>query len=329
MQLQVHTGDAFQVLRTLPDNSVHCCITSPPYWGLRDYGVAGQIGAEPDVDAWVAKLALVFYQVRRVLRPDGTLWLNIGDAYASSGGGSDGKHAGLLRYRKTGRTRAKNGMKRKQRLGLPHRLVFALQQTGWIWRDEIVWSKPCPKPESVKDRSTQAHEFVMLLSKRAHYHFDQKAWAEPVSEPKPLRFVQPSTWDTGKGGHRSRAGRYAKSYAEHREKMLAYAIDPPLLVSSKTRNRRSVWTVAPEPFKGAHHSTFPTALVDPCVRAGCPDGGIVLDPFCGSGTTGVVAVRHGRDFVGIELNPEFAEMARKRITAEAPLFVHSKGAKDA
>jgi site-specific DNA-methyltransferase (adenine-specific) len=400
----VHVGDALQVLRTLPDASVHCCITSPPYWGLRDYGVAGQIGLEATVDDWLLQLVAVFAEVRRVLRKDGTLWLNVGDAYAGQGGGSDGHHGGLRRWRDGGRTTSKPGLARKQRLFLPHRLVMALQASGWWARDELVWHKRCPMPESARDRSTMAHEFVFLLSKRPSYFFDQEAWKEPVNgtaHPRGDGRV-PRGLGTGPGGHRELRGRY-----EPKTQSAGMAFGG--MVTH--RNRRSVWTLGPEPFAGAHFATFPTALVDPMVLAGTSEGGacgacgaprrrlvrkgaaqlehrracggdangeyhgaatkdfaaagaenasvvkarilagmcerhtvgwartckptcaggdvvpcVVLDPFAGAGTTGVVSVRRGRSFVGIELSPEYAAMARRRINAEAPLFVQARAA---
>lgn len=333
MTVRILHGDCLEVLRTLPEASVHCCVTSPPYFGLRDYGVAGQIGLEPTPDEFVAKLVAVFREVRRVLRDDGTLWLNLGDSYAAGRGGTampaetlaggvggkgdvdarrgrlaqvpNGKNpnAPIATYQPH-RNAGAIGLKHKDLIGIPWRVAFALQGDGWYLRQDIIWHKPNPMPESVRDRCTKAHEYIFLLAKSGRYYFDADAISEPAVCPE------------GPGNLRSK---YAEAYEagdeKHRTKSGLVDIGP-----RETRNKRSVWTVATQPFKEAHFATFPPALIEPCILAGCPRGGVVLDPFGGAGTTGLVADRHGRDAVLIELNPEYAQMASRRIHSDAPLF---------
>ena len=313
MTVRILRGDCIELLRTLPEASVHCCVTSPPYFGLRDYGVDGQIGLEPTPDEFVAKLVDVFREVRRVLRDDGTLWLNLGDSYAAGGmtnpsssstlGG--GKNRGAAEYAIT--RRAPAGLKSKDLVGIPWRVAFALQADGWYLRQEIIWHKPNPMPESVTDRCTKSHEQIFLMAKSASYYFDAEAIAEPAKNAgKPMKMAD--GWDTGIGGHGT-IHRQGREKGENRG-----------AVQADTRNKRSVWTVTTKPFKGAHFATFPPALIEPCILAGAPRGGVVLDPFGGAGTTGLVADRHGRDAVLIELNPEYAGMAERRILGDAPLF---------
>jgi len=269
-QQRLIPGDCIAGLRTLPDASVHCCVTSPPYWGLRDYGHDGQIGLEKTPDAYVARMVEVFREVRRVLRDDGTLWLNLGDSYAGS-------------------TMTAN-LKQKDLVGVPWRVAFALQADGWWLRQDIIWHKPNPMPESVRDRCTKAHEYVFLLTKSERYFYD----AEAVSE---------------ESVGRERFGNWIKGQPcpdrqdNHRQDMTA----------TTTRNRRSVWTVTTKPYSGAHFAVMPPDLVEPCIRAGCPEGGTVLDPFAGSGTTLAVAAELGRNAIGCELNPDYIELAEQRI----------------
>ncbi|MBI4875383.1 MAG: site-specific DNA-methyltransferase [Acidobacteria bacterium] len=258
-------GDALRVLRELPESSFRCCITSPPYWGVRDYGVCDQIGAEMDLDHYIDHLTAVFREVRRVLTNDGSFWLNIGDVYTSGNRGwrdSDKKNpARGMSYRPPTPT----GLKPKDLVGVPWRLAFALQQDGWYLRSDIVWYKPNCQPESVKDRPTRSHEYVFLLTKSEDYYYDFEAMREPS------------------------------------------------LTNGNTRNRRTVWSVNTEPFPEAHFATFPPSLIEPMVSAATSVGDCVLDPFLGSGTVGVVCQRAGRDFVGIELKPEYAEIALYRL----------------
>jgi len=364
-------GDALEQLRLLPADSVHCCVTSPPYYGLRDYGVVGQIGLEPSPDEYVAALVAVLREVRRVLRKDGTLWLNLGDSYAGSwgaqsrggapssastlrgnghiGGGPKIRSLSAIqieaapRRTLTGSTRDLGGIKPKDLIGIPWMLAFALRADGWYLRQDIIWSKPNPMPESVTDRCTKAHEYLFLLSKSERYWFDAEAIKEPASyDPTDTKF--PDGWDTGPGGHGAfhRNGRekgrksgnkshkYVRAYdasdtEEHRTKAGLLNVAETAYAS---RNKRSVWVVGAQPFAKAHFATFPPALIEPAILAGCPRGGAVLDPFGGAGTTGLVADRLGRDAILIELNPTYCTMIRNRITNDAPLFVEFANAAD-
>ncbi|HBN8226101.1 DNA-methyltransferase [Pseudomonas aeruginosa] len=339
----IHVGDCLHELQTLPDESVHCCITSPPYFGLRDYGVDGQIGLEQTPAEFVARLVEVFREVRRVLRDDGTLWVNMGDSYASIAGGyapegSAGKHDIVSRntrgaVRRGHRRNPAEGLKQKDLMGIPWRLAFALQDDGWYLRQDIIWHKPNPMPESVRDRCTKAHEYLFLLSKSPRYHFDQDAIAEPLAPASVARLGQ-GGWDDqhgsdrvpGKtngamkvvGGRRSKRNSFAretKSSAGTHGQKAQHRPDRPDIDYSDTRNKRSVWTVPTAGFKGAHFATFPPDLIRPCVLAGAPRGGLVLDPFGGAGTTALVAMQEGRRSVLIELNPEYASIARHRLAA--------------
>lgn len=317
MTIDIRTGDCRELLAAMPDQSVHCCVTSPPYFGLRDYGVAGQIGLEPTPDAFVAEMVAVFREVRRVLRDDGTCWLNLGDSYSGSGKGGnpdDSKSKGFVgnSQREAASTAFAGddrlyGLRPKNLIGIPWRVAFALQADGWYLRQDIIWAKPNPMPESVTDRCTKAHEYLFLLSKSARYFYD----AEAIKEPATWTRENNPDWQT------QRAATNAKKGAGNRN-----AADGGFTGWSAEdgRNRRSVWTVATQPFSEAHFATFPPALIEPCILAGCPKGGTVLDPFGGAGTTGLVADRHGRNAVLIELNPEYAEIATKRIRGDAGMF---------
>ena len=302
MTVQIEVGDCLDVLRTLDAGSVNCCVTSPPYYGLRDYGHAGQIGLESSPTEYVANLVEVFREVRRVLRDDGTLWLNLGDSYSTEskwGGSTGGKAAaGLHGAAGGGRAKARHGIPDKNLLGIPWRVAFALQADGWYLRQDIIWHKPNPMPESVRDRCTKAHEYIFLLSKSPKYYFDWQAMQEPATNRAPGN-KKPT-----KGGRE-----YIEAAGEHHRT----AANLHNIEARETRNRRSVWTVTTKPFKGAHFATFPPDLIEPCVLAGSPVGGMVLDPFGGAGTTGLVAERNSRNAVLIELNPEYAEIARARI----------------
>jgi DNA modification methylase len=311
-------GDALEQLRLLPDESVHCCVTSPPYWGLRDYGVGGQLGLEATPEEYIAKMVEVFREVRRVLRSDGTLWLNIGDSYAGSWGaqgrqGATGEMAGrsvaAARERSiisaaqiaahpqttsnTGSIPAGSGLKPKDLVGIPWMLAFALRADGWYLRQDIIWHKPNPMPESVRDRCTKAHEYIFLLAKSERYYYDNEAIAE----------------NTESVCTRKRSSAF-RQQDENAEQML----------TTIGRNKRSVWTVTTQPFKEAHFATFPPALIEPCIKAGCPVDGTVLDPFGGAGTTGLVSDRLQRNAILIELNPAYATIAKNRITDDGPLF---------
>lgn len=310
--MSIIVGDTRLVMPNLPDGVFHTCVTSPPYFGLRDYGHGDQIGLEPAPDDFVQALVEVMREVRRVLRDDGTLWLNLGDSYAGGGSGGRDPERWPKQSRndhKTQHTKKGTGLADKNLIGVPWLVAFALQADGWILRQDIVWHKPNPMPESVRDRCTKAHEYIFLLSKSPTYYFDADAIKEPASKNTHAR--------RAKGGSvkvtqkTAQAGFMVKNNAS-----MSQAISGEIL---PFRNKRSVWTVAPQPFKGAHFATFPPDLIEPCILAGAPVGGLVLDPFAGAGTTGLVAKRHGREFVGIELNPEYAAMAEARIAAEAAL----------
>ena len=290
----VHLGDALTALQAMPEASVYCCVTSPPYFGLRDYGMEGQLGLEETPEAYVHGMVSVFREVRRVLRPDGTLWLNLGDSYTGSAStGGTGKETDYTGKRSLPNKRAE-GLKAKDLIGIPWRVAFALQADGWYLRQDIIWHKPNPMPESVKDRCTKAHEQVFLLAKAERYYFDAAAIAEPATG-RPCGNTAPTAFASADPVK----GRTAANLHK--------------IPAVESRNRRSVWTIPTSPFPDAHFATFPEALVEPCILAGCPVGGVVLDPFTGSGTTGAVARRLGRGFVGIELNPKYHAMALRRI----------------
>jgi len=434
VSVRILTGDVCAILKTLPDESVHCVVTSPPYWGLRDYGLPpivwggdpvcehewgadifvkagggqpgsknrwqhegggpsghpaanagaycgvcgawrGALGLEPTLAMHIENLAAVFREVRRVLRKDGTVWLNYGDAYACAPNGRSAaatKAAGnddrtfrdkpistvgpILQSRpgdahhhgKSGNKGASTGipgmraaaggvLKPKDRMLLPARVAIALQDDGWWVRDEIIWHKPNPMPSSVKDRTTPAHEMIYMLSKSARYYYDSAAIREPAAVKgwndgtrvyggvnkaganakhgwrttgrRTGKIKVPGGWDKGEGAHGTvhRGGRTEAEYVESE--------------TDGKRQKRSVWTVPPKGFKGAHFATFPPALIEPCILAGCPAGGTVLDPFFGAGTTGLVCEQLGRNCIGIELNPDYAALAERRIAAAQPELV--------
>jgi len=332
MSVQILIGDVRERLRSLPDGSVHCAVTSPPYFGLRDYGMPGQIGLEATPAAFVETMVEVFREVRRVLRDDGTLWLNLGDSYAAStkGAGGQGKqhtNAGSVMADRS--WRIPSGLKPKDLIGIPWRVAFALQADGWYLRQDIIWSKPNPMPESVTDRCTKAHEYLFLLSKSARYHYDAAAIAEALTASSIERLSQP-TLDQQAGSDRvpgktngpmkAVGGRPGGKKPDQFDALVSGAGRSGVGEGLAMRNRRSVWTVATQPFSEAHFATFPPALIEPCILAGCPKGGTVLDPFGGAGTTGLVADRHGRNAILIELNPAYAEIARKRIKGDAGMF---------
>lgn len=285
-------------MKTLESKSANCCVTSPPYYGLRDYGVDGQIGLESTQEEYIHRLVAVFAEVKRVLRDDGTLWLNIGDSYNGSNKGSGG--TGALSSKQNSNKGANyavgskplkmniDGIKPKDLIGIPWLLAFALRADGWYLRQDIIWAKPNPMPESVTDRCTKSHEYIFLLSKSARYYYDAEAIAEPA-------FAEPKKFGRKNDVSRNDSDRTGIVRG-----------------NGETRNKRDVWTVATQPCGEAHFATFPPKLIEPCILAGCPEGGIVLDPFFGSGTTGEVATYLGRDYIGIELNPKYIEIAERR-----------------
>lgn len=300
-------GDALEMLRTLPDNSVHCCVTSPPYYALRDYGVDGQIGREDTPAQYVARLTDVFSEVRRVLRPSGTLWLNIADTYAGKGNQGDSVDPKYPNGR-TGQTVAINrrveGCKAKDMIGIPWMLAFALRDSGWYLRSDIIWMKANPMPESCKDRPSRCYEHVFLLTKSRSYYYDAAAIAEPVAESTPMRMRRKFGKNKYSAGIPGQAHQHLNDYRPN-----GYAEeDIPLL-----RNKRDVWQINSVPYKGAHFAAYPPKLVETCLLAGCPQDGIVLDPFLSSGTTAAVAKQMGRHYIGIELNPDYCELAKQRI----------------
>lgn len=375
----------------IPDNSIDCCVTSPPYWALRNYGVDGQIGMEETPDLFIQALVKVFEEVRRVLKPDGTLWVNIGDTYYG-GKGSNGASKAYTNYDNTLNKKALivttpgdirpndrriEGLKQKDLVGIPWMLAFALRSAGWYLRQDIIWNKPNPMPESAQDRCTKAHEYIFLLSKSKTYYYDaysiatpykdktyttfgieskgygdgtgliqSENWAASIKERKPKKWKTPDGWDTGEGGHGSihRNGREkgrkprpriddkggnqgkgnipmginGKGFSGHS----GYYDSDGNIIGNGRANKRSVWTVATSPMKEAHFATFPEALITPCILAGCPKNGIVLDPFMGAGTTALVAMSHGRKFIGMELNPEYIKIANKRLKDKFGMFYH-------
>ena len=270
---KILVGDCLEQMAHIESQSVQTCVTSPPYWGLRDYGHDGQMGLEKTPDEYVANLVEVFAEVRRVLKDDGTLWLNLGDSY---------------------------GLKPKDLIGIPWRVAFALQADGWYLRQDIIWAKPNPMPESVKDRCTKSHEYLFLLSKSPKYYYDNEAIKEPSLGlgKTAIRFGGNKYGDSDDPKHATKSG---NEYTD-----------------SGKRNKRDVWTINTKPFKGAHFATMPEALVEPCVLAGSREGDIVLDPFLGSGTVAVVAERYRRNWIGCELNPDYAAIAEVRIASAQP-----------
>jgi site-specific DNA-methyltransferase (adenine-specific) len=365
MDINILQGDCIESLKKLEDQCINTCITSPPYWGLRDYGTAewdggdincdhvanpnatkkmgneefnknrpsrestktkgyyekecpkcgavrkdSQLGLEETPDEFANNLVKVFREIKRVLRNDGTVWLNLGDSY-SSGGRTTTTNQSLRGDKDYGVTRPKpsKGIKPKDLIGIPWRVAFALQQDGWYLRQDIIWHKPNPMPESVKDRCTKAHEYIFLLSKSPKYYFDNESIKEDAKYPQGPN--SPQSIKKGKGefgmdtrGGLSNIGAIAK------------------------KNKRSVWTVTTKPFKGAHFATFPKDLIEPCVLAGCPEGGTVLDPFGGSGTTGIVAAQHNRNAVLLELNREYIDLAKQRINKELGMMANLKCEKE-
>ena len=342
-------GDARQRLAELDAGSVQTCITSPPYFGLRDYGHGDQMGLESTPDEYVKGMVDLFREVWRVLADDGTLWLNLGDSYNGSGGSGGSGERSTKQVTSPGSfhggaNKSVSGLGPKQLLGIPWRVAFALQADGWYLRQDIIWAKPNPMPESVTDRCTKSHEYLFLLSKSARYFYDRDAIAEPA-----LTGWNGSEFDTNKTGEHQ-LGRAQKRHDPGQDRIPYVAPgqtaqmakraqprcggakygdsdDPAHATKSGneyepngTRNKRDVWTIPTKSFKGAHFAVMPDALVEPCILAGSREGDLVLDPFAGSGTVGVVSLRHQRDFVGCELNLEYAEMAKTRITDDAPML---------
>lgn len=368
MQYEIIQSDCIEGMNTLPAQSVHCVVTSPPYYGLRDYGTASwkggsdecghveiqdtstsstlanskngiapkntllmtkrqykskcakcgamridkQIGIEETPEAYVSKLVDVFRAVHRILRDDGTVWLNLGDSYAGSGGSGNqfGQiEKGLNPYKQTGKP-INIGLKPKDLIGIPWRVAFALQADGWYLRQDIIWHKPNPMPESVTDRCTKSHEYIFLLSKNEHYYYDNEAIKEQSNY----------SWNSAVGF--SPNGQRANTDYEGLAKQNQFNGTKTHTDEERTgRNKRSVWTVATKPYTEAHFATYPVKLIEPCILAGCPESGTVFDPFSGSGTTGLVAMSNNRNYIGTELNPEYVEISHKRLSAIQPKLI--------
>lgn len=321
---KINFGDCRDIMRQWADEGVkvQTCVTSPPYFGLRDYGHEGQIGLEQTPDEYIAAMVEVFRCVRDVLADDGTLWVNLGDSYAAQRGGThqpaetlaggkggktaDGERVNRDRHDGYNPTRNAHaiGLKHKDLIGIPWRVAFALQADGWYLRQDIIWHKPNPMPESVRDRCTKAHEYIFLLSKSPRYYFNAEAIKEPVAESTTARLAQ-KTLHAQVGS--------ARVPGKTNGNMKAVG-------NGETRNRRSVWTVTTKPYKGAHFATYPPDLIEPCILAGSRPGDIVLDPFMGSGTTAAVALQNDRQYLGCELNPEYEILQQERIEANRNLF---------
>lgn len=305
MKDRIYCGDSLEILKTLPDQLVRTVVTSPPYWRLRDYEQEGQIGQEGDPQAYTERLVKIFREIRRVLKDDGTIWINIGDTYSGTGKSSKQRLAdfgrrygmgGSIKHDtiECGRAPTPPGLKFKDLVGIPWRVAFALQADGWFLRQDIIWYKTNALPESVRDRCTKAHEYLFLLSKAPQYYFDAKSIEEPAKWERWGKQTERKAW-SGAAGHLA-----GKEISE--------------LPIRDTKNKRSVWQIATVPCKDAHFAIYPPALVQPCILAGSERGDIVLDPFIGSGTTAIVAKELGRHYIGIDLNPEYCEIARKRLS---------------
>lgn len=352
---EIINKDCIEGMKELPDNSVDCCITSPPYFGLRDYGHDGQIGLENTPELFVAKMVEVFTEVRRVLKDDGTLWLNLGDSYSGSGKGIGDmtgykwKQSTNTGSRKGNIVKTKTGLKPKDLIGIPWMVAFALRSSGWYLRQDIIWHKPNPMPESVTDRCTKSHEYIFLLSKSANYYYDHEAIKTPVSDATVQRLMQQIDAQKGsdrvpgktngsmkavgpgrnvrkgvdvRGGNQaSEAGIAAMAINGNGGKGYSgYFNQNGELIGGGMANKRSVWTVSTKPFKEAHFATYPQELILDCIKAGCREGGIVLDPFMGTGTTAVVARKLNRNYIGFELNADYIEIANKRLRNEIGIF---------
>lgn len=317
--IKILQGNCLDRLRDLPEKSVNTCVTSPPYFGLRDYGTDDQLGMEETPDQFTENLVKLFREVRRVLRDDGTVWLNLGDSYCSI----NGYARASPEFQRKGRNNApannrslselhKANIKTKDLIGIPWRVAFALQADGWYLRQDIIWSKPNPMPEPVKDRCTKSHEYIFLLTKSSKYYYDSEAIKEDCSESNIQDFMKRKTLNNkGKG---------SGTYEEARPDLARSRAD--YMPSDLKRNKRSVWEVTPKPYSGAHFATYPPELIKPCILAGCPEGGTVLDPFGGSGTTAQVSNNLNRNAILCELNPEYVEIAKGRLQESLGMFLN-------
>lgn len=337
---KIYNVDCLVGLRQLRDRFVNTCVTSPPYWGLRDYGVDGQYGLEASPEEFISQQVEVFREVRRVLVDEGTLWLNIGDSYAHNGAAYGSEKSTLVGRRQgteMGIARRKvkkgEGLKPKDLVGIPWMLAFALRADGWYLRDCIIWSKPNPMPESVTDRTTKAHEYIFLLSKQPKYYYDHKAIREPAAVSSIKRWEQNIEAQAGSmrvpgktngtmkavgAPKRDKQRGHSQRHAGFNERWDQMSTAEQM---SYGANKRSVWTIATRPFKEAHFATFPEELPATCIKAGCPEGGIVLDPYMGAGTTALVARKLQRNFLGFELNSEYVAIAERRLRNELGMFL--------
>lgn len=312
---QIIIGDALSSLQKVPSDVADCCVTSPPYYGLRDYGVDGQIGLEPTPEEYINRLVGVFREVRRVLKPDGTLWIVIADSYAGSGKGAanypenaanwkQGTNRGMLGAKATTAVKTP-GIKSKDMIGIPWMLAFALRSDGWYLRSDIIWHKPNAMPESVKDRPTKSYEHIFMLAKSRQYYYDNDA------------VLVPANFDGRKETYNKGSSKYSDAAVPGNNAQSQHVAGKPherwrFKDGQAVRNRRDVWSVSTKPYKGSHFAAFPPDLIEPCILAGSRDGGTVLDPFLGSGTTAEVAKRLGRDCIGIEINPEYKPLIMRR-----------------
>lgn len=334
--IKILQGNCIDKIKELEDNSIDCVVSSPPYFGLRDYGVDGQFGLEKTYHDYLANTVKVFETFKTKLKDTATIWWNVGDSY-SSGKRTSTTNQSLRGDKNYGvtRTPVQNGIKEKDLLMIPNRVAIALQDAGWYIRSEIIWHKPNPMPESVRDRPTSCHEKIWLITKNKKYYYDHESIKEPITDTTAIRLLQKNIENQkgslrGNGGMKSNGnmkamgrkkfdknmGGSGTSFVDHSGYKKAdgtYMINP-------TRNKRNVWTITTKPFKDAHFATFPKDLIEPCIKAGCPEGGVVLDPFGGSGTTGIVASLNNRNAILIELNQNYIDIANKRIDKEVGLF---------
>ena len=323
--------DAVTGLQHIPDESVDCCVTSPPYYGLRDYGAEGQIGLEKTPEEYIGRLIEVFREVKRVLKPEGTAWVNLGDSYAGSGKGAAQYPENAKKY-KQGTSRGMLGaesttklpkhfdnIKAKDLIGIPWMFAFAMRDDGWYLRQDIIWAKPNPMPESVRDRCTRSHEYIFMFSKSRKYYYDAEAVSEPTAESTNERLKQDVENQAGSDRVQGKTNGPMKAcaprYGGNKYKDLPnHTKSANLYQPTGKRNKRDVWTVTTKGFKGAHFAVYPPDLIEPCILAGCPEGGTVLDPFCGSGTTLMVAEKFGRNGIGIEINENYKDIIYSRIS---------------
>jgi DNA modification methylase len=339
MTVRILKGNSLDILRSLPNGSVHCSVSSPPYWRQRDYGMAGQIGLETTPEEYITKLVAIYREINRVLRDDGTAWINIGDKWASGGNGGGGSFmaergdAWAHAKQSKGWRSPPTGYKDKDLVGLPFMLAFAMRADGWFWRQCNIWAKPNGMPESVSDRSTISHEYVLHFSKQNDYWYDSDAARTPAAPSFETRLAQDV--DSQAGSDRANGGAktngtmkavsrksdkrrgHTRRHAGFNDRWDAMERDGQI---ANGANLRSVWWISPAQYRGGHYAVMPDTLAEICITAGCPKGGVVLDPFGGAGTTGLVADRLGRDAILIELNPEYAEMAERRIKDDAGMF---------